>query len=107
MINFSIVPLALRHQLSVLQRKAKKPRLKDRDRILWTLLSCFWADWRKALVLVKPETVIQWHRKGFRSYWSWKSRPKGLGRPKVPLEIRDLIRQMSEANPLYVKRADM
>ncbi len=93
--------LELRHQLSVLQRKAKKPRLRNRDRILWALLSCLWTDWRKPLVLVQPETVIRWHRKGFRSYWRWKSRPKGLGRPRVPQEIRDLIRQMSRANPLW------
>ena len=83
--------LALRDQLSVLQRKSNKPRLKDWDRILWTVLSCLWTDWRKPLVLVQPETVIRWHRKGFRSYWKWKSRPKGLGRPKVAREIRDLV----------------
>ncbi|MBU1701646.1 MAG: integrase core domain-containing protein [Candidatus Eisenbacteria bacterium] len=91
--------LALRHQLIVLQRKARKPRLKDRDRLLWSLLARFWTDWRRHLILVQPETVIRWHRQGFRRYWRWKSR--GPGRPKVPQEIRDLIRQMSQANLLW------
>jgi transposase InsO family protein len=91
--------LALRHQLVVLQRSVRKTRLKDRDRVLWALLSRFWTYWRKPLLLVQPETVIRWHRQGFRRYWRWKSR--GAGRPKVPLETRDLIREMSRANPLW------
>ena len=61
------------------------------------LLSRIWRGWDKSLILVKPETVIRWHRKGFRLYWRWKSR--GPGRPKVSAEIRDLIRQMCRANP--------
>ena len=93
--------LALRHQLSVLQRTAKKPRLRQSDRALWVLLSRFWNGWRDSLTIVQPETVIRWHRKGFRLYWRWKSRSKGSGRPKVSREIRNLIRQMSEANPLW------
>ncbi len=60
------------------------------------LLSRIWHGWDKSLILVKPETVIRWHRKGFRLYWKRKSR--GPGRPKVCAEIRDLIRQMSRAN---------
>jgi putative transposase len=91
--------LALRHQLIVVQRNVRKPRIRDRDRILWTLLSRFWKEWRKPLVLVQPETVIRWHREGFRRYWRRKSR--GPGRPKVSSEIRDLIRQMCRANPLW------
>jgi putative transposase len=93
--------LALRHQLNVLQRNAKRPRLMNRDRTLWVVLSRVWADWRKPLTLVQPETVIRWHRRGFRLYWRWKSRPRWLGRRKVPKEIRDLIRQMSSDNPLW------
>jgi putative transposase len=61
----------------------------------------FWKGWRESLAIVQPETVIRWHREGFRLYWRWKSRPKRPGRPKVPREIRDLIGQMSEANPLW------
>jgi hypothetical protein len=91
--------LTLRHQLVVLQRSVKKPRLRDRDRILWSLLARLWSDWRRALVVVQPETVIRWQRQGFRRYWRWKSR--GPGRPKVPQEIRNLIRQMSRENPLW------
>src|ERR1039458_7277749 len=68
--------LALRHQLLVLQRsvRARNLRLSTTDRLLWVWLSRLWSDWRSALVIVKPETVIAWHRRGFRLYWSWKSR---------------------------------
>ncbi len=92
--------LALRHQLGVLGRSVKRPRLRKRDRIFWVWLSKLWPDWRAALVVVKPATVIAWHRKGFRLYWTWKSRHRG-GRPAVPREIHDLIRKMSRANPLW------
>ena len=91
--------LALRHQVGVLRRSVKQPRLKPSDRGFWVLLSRIWGAWDKSLVLVKPETVIRWQRKGFRLYWRWKSR--GPGRPKLSAEIRDLIRQMSRANPLW------
>ena len=93
--------LALRHQLDVLQRNAKRPRLTNRDRVLWAFLSRGWADWRKPLTFVHPDTVIRWHRKGFRYYWRWKSRPRWPGRRRVPKEVRDLIRQMSRTNPLW------
>ncbi len=93
--------LALRHQLDVLKRNAKKPRLMNRDRTLWIVLSRLWPDWRIPLALVQPETVIRWHRRGFRLYWRWKSRPSWPGRRKVPMEIRDLIRSMSRSNPLW------
>jgi hypothetical protein len=66
--------LALRHQLSVLQRTAKKPRLRGQDRLLWVLLSRVWTGWREILTIVQPETVIRWHREGYRLYWRWKSR---------------------------------
>jgi len=94
--------LALRHQLAVLQqRTTKRPSLRSADRLLWVMLSRLWAHWRTALVIVKPETVIAWQRKGFRLYWGWKSRAGKSGRPCVSLEIRELIRQMSTANPLW------
>jgi len=69
--------LALRHQLLVLQRQNQKRCLQiaGADRILWVWLSRLWPEWRSALSIVQPETVIAWHRKGFRLYWSWKSRP--------------------------------
>ena len=91
--------LALRHQLIVMQRSNRdRLRLNPGDRIFWVWLSRVWADWRSALLIVKPETVIAWHRKGFRRYWAWKSRHR-QGRPAVPSEARDLIRRMSIANP--------
>ena len=94
--------LALRHQLAVLTRSNRaRLRLRFADRILWVWLSRFWARWRTALVIVKPETVAAWHRKGFRLYWSWKSRRRGLGRPVVPKEVREFIWKMSLANPLW------
>ena len=93
--------LALRHQLDVLKRNSKRSHLTNRDRTLWVILSRIWSDWRKPLTLVQPDTVIRWHRRGFRLYWRWKSRPKWPGRHKVPKEVRDLIRQMSRANALW------
>jgi hypothetical protein len=88
--------LALRHQLLIFQRKNQKQRLRlsVADRLLWVWLSRVWTDWRSALRIVKPETVIAWHRKGFRLYWSWKSRAR-QGRPRVSMDVRELIRRMS------------
>ena len=94
--------LALRHQLAVLKRRSnKRPRLRAADRLLWVTLARLWAQWRSALLIVKPETVVSWQRKGFRLYWRWKSRAKNSGRPCVSREIRELIKQMSTANPLW------
>ncbi len=93
--------LALRHQLNILQRHTKKPRFQNQDRLLWVILSKIWNDWRMSLTLVRPETVIRWHKKGFRYYWRWKSRPRWLGRPKISKDLRELIRKMSQENPLW------
>jgi len=92
--------LALRQQLVVFQRKAKRPRLRKVDRIFWLWLARSWSRWRDSLIVVKPETVVRWHRQGFKYYWAWKSRHKG-GRPAVAREVRDLIRRMSRSNPLW------
>jgi transposase InsO family protein len=89
--------LALRHQLGVLKRSVKRPRLTHADRGLWVLLSRRWANWRDALIIVQPDTVIRWHRAGFRKYWAWRSRPK-RGRPAIDRQIRALIRRMATAN---------
>ena len=94
--------LALRHQINVLRRGARRRLpLKSGDRLLWVWLSRLWTGWRSALVIVKPQTVIAWHRRGFRLYWTWKSRHARPGRPEIPLELRDLIKKMSLANPLW------
>jgi len=93
--------LALRHQLGALQRSVKRPKLTSPDRLLWAWLCGIWADWRSALVIVKPETVIAWHRKGFRLFWTWKIRHGQPGRPPVSQETRALVRRMSRENPLW------
>ena len=92
--------LALRQQLNVLRRKVGRPRLRKRDRIFWLWLARSWSGWRETLIVVKPETVVRWHRQGFKYYWAWKSRHKG-GRPAVDPAVRNLIRRMSRANPLW------
>src|SRR6185295_15904813 len=87
--------IALRHQLGVLQRKVPgRSRLKMTDRWLWVALSRFWSGWRSSLVIVKPGTVVAWHRKGFRLYWTWKRRQR-IGRPKINMEVRELVQKMS------------
>src|ERR1039458_9905042 len=84
--------LALRHQIDVLRRSAKKrPKLTSGDRVFWVWLSRLWRDWRSTLVIVKPETVVAWHRKGFRLFWTWKVRHGQPGRPVIRSETRDLI----------------
>lgn len=92
--------LALRQQLAVLQVSAKRPRLRKRDRVFWVCLSRLWSGWRSCLMIVKPETVIHWHREGFKLYWRWKSRKK-LGRPETDAGIRALIRRMARENPTW------
>jgi hypothetical protein len=92
--------LALRHQIGVLRRSARKrPKLTSGDRLLWVWLSRVWSDWRSALAIVKPETVIAWHRAGFRLFWTWKVRRGQPGRPLISREVRDLIRKMCRENP--------
>jgi putative transposase len=87
---------------SLLQREApSRPRLSRTDRLLWVLLSRLWPNWRRAVLIVTPDTVVRWHRRGFALYWWWKSRPRRAGRPGVALDIRALIRQMHAANPLW------
>ena len=94
--------LALRHQLAVLRRQApRRLRLCRTDRLLWVWLSQAWSEWRHAVQIVSPDTVLRWHRRGFALYWRWKSRPRGTGRPAVAADLRDLIRQMRAANPLW------
>ena len=93
---------ALRHQLTVLQRQMpRRPRLGRVDRLLWTVLSRVWPDWRQAVRIVTPDTVGRWHRRAFALYWWWKSRPRKVGRSTVNHDIRTLIRQMHAANPLW------
>ena len=93
--------LVLRHQLNVLRRKApKRLAFSAIDRVVFAGLYRLTPGVLDALKIIKPETVIRWHRAGFRAYWRWKSRPRG-GRPRTPADIRQLIREMSAANPLW------
>ena len=93
--------ILLRHQLNVLGRRVPtKPRLTVADRLLFVWLYRLFPSVLNAVTIVQPETIIRWHRVGFRLYWRWKSRSRG-GRPKIPIEIRRLIREMSLANRLW------
>ncbi len=76
----------------------KRPRLRSTDRAFWVWLARLWDGWKTPLILVRPETVIRWHRQGFKLYWRWKSRPKRLGRPSIPREHIAFIRRMSADN---------
>ena len=92
--------LALRHQLQVLQRsRPRRLRLGKADRWLWAWLSVAWSGWRTALLIVKPETVIAWHRQGLRLFWTWMSRRRN-GRPPITADVRTLIQRMATENPL-------
>jgi transposase InsO family protein len=93
--------VALRHQLAVSHRQHPKPAISKADRFFCVWLSRFWPDWRSALLIVKPATVVAWHRQGFRWYWTWKVRRGQSGRPSIPKETRDLIRTMCRDNPIW------
>jgi hypothetical protein len=94
--------LALRQQLGVLRRSApKRLKLTLADRIFWVSLRGLWHDWKSALLIVKPDTVVAWHRKGFRLFWRWKIRHGKPGRPTVRKDVRDLIRMISRNNPRW------
>src|SRR5437867_6221324 len=91
--------LFLRKQLGLyVERKVKSRRATDAIRFTLARLARF-LDWRNALTIVKPDTLIRWHRKGFRLFWKWKSRPRG--RPRVPAQLRKLIVEMAMQNPTW------
>ena len=91
----------LRHQLIVLRRKMRgRPRLTNNDRWFFIQLYRWFPAILKVLTIIQPETLVRWHRAGFRCYWRWKSRPVG-GRPQIERELRTLIRQMSIETPLW------
>jgi hypothetical protein len=89
--------LALRQQLSVYKRKAMKPRLRNSDRLFWSLLSKIWTGWPSELILVRPETVIRWRKRKFREFWRRKSQGK-TGRPAIPREHIEFIRRPSSGS---------
>jgi putative transposase len=93
--------LALRHQIAVLQRSVKRPKLNPADRVLWAWLCSVGTGWQSGVFIIKAATVVGWHRQGFGLFWSGKIRRGRPGRPAVPKEIRELIRTMSRDNPLW------
>jgi putative transposase len=92
--------LTLRHQIGVLQRCVKRPKLTPADRLLWAWLSAAWQDWKYPAFIMKASTVVGWRRKGFCLFWIWKIRLEKPGRPGLPKEVRELNRNMSRDNPL-------
>ena len=105
--DLALENLALRQQLAVLRRQRRRPWIRKLDRVFWVILSRFWGDWKETLLLVKPETVLRWHRKRFASYWTRLSRQHRPGPPRKDREIRELIRRIANANILYVERTFM
>jgi len=93
--------LALRQQLAVLHRQQRRPRIRKSDRLFWLVLSRLWGNWKSRLVIVRPETVLRWHRKRFASYLTRLSRGSRPGRPTKDREIRELMRRMVKANVLW------
>jgi hypothetical protein len=104
--NLAIENLALRQQIAVLRRRRPRPPLAWTDRLFWVALSRMWSRWRSALVIVRPDTVVRWHRAAFRCFWTWRSR-RAPGRPPIDHPTRDLVRQMAQSNPCGAPRAFM
>ena len=94
--------LALRQQLAVLKQRHPQPRFAASDKLFWGTLRRFWPGWKKAIILVQPETVVRWHRAGFKLYWTWLSRHRNqVGRKCVSRELRELIFRMVTENPTW------
>jgi putative transposase len=93
--------LALRQQVAVLRRGVTRPKLEDKDRIFWIGLTRMLDTWRETLLIVQPETVIKWHRQGWKHYWGRKSKPKRIGRPAIGWVLVHLIKRLSRENPLW------
>ena len=99
--RLALEAVALRQQLAVYKRKQPRPKLHRSDRLFWVALRRVWKNWSEALILVKPATLVAWHRAGYRLFWRWRSRPQRVGRPKVAGEVRHLIRRMKKENPSW------
>lgn len=93
--------LALRRQLALWVRERPRPCFRWRDRLFWISLLKWWSGWRSALIVVQPDTVVRWHRQGFRLWWRWKSRHRKAGRPPLEKDIRALIVRMARENPAW------
>ena len=94
--------LALRQQLAVLKQRHPQPRFAATDRLFWLILRRVWCGWKQALILVQPETVVRWHRAGFKTYWTWLSRHRVCtGRKPISMELRQVIFRMVAENPTW------
>ena len=94
--------VALRQQLIVLKRRHAKPTLEYHDKLFWVFARRFWSAWKRSLIVVTPDTVVRWHRAGFRLYWAWLSRHRpASGRKRIRLALRDLIFRMAAENPTW------
>jgi hypothetical protein len=93
--------LLLHQQLAVYKKTLRRPKLHPSDRLFWICLSRLWAEWRQALIIVTPDTVLRWHRRRFRDQWAKLSRGRKVGRPSINAEIVALVRKMAAANPLW------
>ena len=99
--NLLIENLALRQQLAILTAKRPRPRMRAADRFFWLTLRRFWPRWKEVVVVIRPDTVVRWHRAGFRKFWTWKSRRRFIGRPSTNAQIRRLVRRMAAENPTW------
>ena len=100
--NLTLENLALRQQVAVLKRENPRPNIRWFDRAFWVGLRSFWLNWINSLIIVKPETVVGWHKQGYKLYWNAISRRgKRRGRPRKDKEIRDLIRRIARENPSW------
>ena len=93
--------LALRQQLANLRHTSGQPRIRMADRAFCLVLSRLWSRWADVLVIVKPDTVVRWHRTGFHLFWRWKSRPRTPAPAEISPETKTLIGQMAKVNPLW------
>src|ERR1700736_5545712 len=100
--NLVLENLVLRQQLTVLKRRHRRPRIVLLDKLFWVVVRRFWSGWKQALIVVTPETVVRWHRDGFRLYWKLISKVRRpIGRRRSPKEVRELIFRMVAENPTW------
>jgi hypothetical protein len=104
--DIAVEVLALRQQVAILKRRRSRPQLRPLDRLFWTVLRATWPRRKDGLFIVKPETVVGWHRSGFGLYWRWKFRPRG-GRPRITEEVRVPIRRWRRRTPTAARRKSM
>ncbi|MBT3487208.1 MAG: transposase [Desulfobacula sp.] len=100
-LNFRLIieNLALRQQLAIMKQSVRRPKIRKRDRLFWIILSRLWNGWKNVLIVVQPETVIRWHRKGFKLYW--KSKSQKAGRPPIEIKVQRIVKKMIKENPLW------